>query len=58
MKPVHDAMIDDNGSIIIEDNLSSHKIEVVMAFYKNEFSKYSNPVFLPANITGLLQVIA
>ena len=43
--------------LVIEDNLSSHKTELVNDFWKDELTQYDLPIFVPPNMTSYLQVV-
>ena len=58
MKPI-DKTLGEQGlvGLTIEDNLSSHKTDKVMAFWGEELSNFVEPEFCPARMTENVQVI-
>jgi len=43
--------------VVIEDNLSSHLTDKVMAFWGDDLSSFIEPLFIPAGMTENIQVI-
>jgi hypothetical protein len=43
--------------VVVEDNLSSHKTDDVIQYWKSELPHYTEPRFIPANMTMVLQVV-
>ena len=43
--------------VVFEDNLSSHKTLQVLLFWRAKLTNFTDPQFVPANLTDIIQVI-
>ena len=58
--PINDYLAEQGSGlkgVVFEDNLSSHQTESVLDFWDTDLPQFTRPVFVPPNMTDIIQVI-